>query len=136
MVRRRELLAYLIGAGVAGTLLTAPYAARLAAIRLLPGAPIGNVPFFLLPILWGVWNLAWARWQPAVGIGTWGAILGVVAGVAVNLFFVATGTWFATAMLLPAYLPVLYFLLFRLVVGPLNEALGVEGEPPGIAPGQ
>ena len=49
MVRRRDLLAYLIGAGVAGTLLTAPYALRLAAISLLPGATIGNVPFFLLP---------------------------------------------------------------------------------------
>ena len=85
MVRRRDLLAYLIGAGVAGTLLTAPYALRVAAISLLPGATIGNVPFFLLPILWGVWNLLWARWQPAVTIGTWGAMLGVVAGVAVNL---------------------------------------------------
>jgi hypothetical protein len=128
MVRRRDLLAYLIGAGVAGTLLTAPYALRLAAISLLPGATIGNVPFFLLPILWGAWNLLWARWQPAVSIGAWGAILGVVAGAAVNLLFVAEGTWFPAAVLLPAYLPVVYFLLFRLVIGPLDEALGVEGE--------
>ena len=135
MVRRRDLLAYLIGAGVAGTLLTAPYAARLAAMRLIPGATtMANVPFFLLPILWGVWNLLWARHQPAMGIGAWGAILGVVAGVAVNVLFVAVGTWFPAVMLLPAYLPVLYFLLFRLVIGPLNEALGVESERPAIAP--
>jgi hypothetical protein len=134
MVRRRDLLAYLIGAGVAGTFLTAPYAARLAAMRLIPGANIGNVPFFLLPILWGLWNFLWARRQPAMSIGTWGAILGVVAGTAVNLFFVAAGTWFSAAMLLPAYLPVIYFLLFRLVIGPLNEALGVESERAGIPP--
>jgi hypothetical protein len=134
MVRRRGLLAYLIGAGVAGTLLTAPYAARLAAIELIPGVTtISNVPFFLLPILWGVWNLLWAHFQPAMSIGAWGAILGVVAGIAVNLLFVAVGTWFAAVMLLPAFLAVLYSLLFRLVVGPLNEALGVENERPAIA---
>ncbi|HKA27871.1 MAG TPA: hypothetical protein VKH82_00745, partial [Candidatus Binatia bacterium] len=86
-----------------------------------------------LPILWGVWNLLWARLQPAMSIGAWGAILGVVAGIAVNLLFVAAGTWFAAVMLLPAFLAVLYSLLFRLVVGPLNEALGVEGEPAELA---
>jgi hypothetical protein len=133
MVRRRDLLAYLIGAGIAGTLLTAPYAARLAIIRLIPGAAISNVPFFLLPILWGVWNLLWARLQPAMSIGAWGAILGVVAGIGVNLLFVAAGMWFAAVMLLPAFLAVLYSVLFRLIVGPLNEALGVESDPGGMA---
>ena len=127
MVRRRELLAYLIGAGTAGTLLVGPYAFRAAAVALLPGATIGQVPFFLLPIVWGLWNLLWARRQPAIGIATWGAILGIVAGVAVNLLFVATGSWFPIAVLLPLYLPVVYFLLWRIVVGPLNEALGVVG---------
>ena len=128
MVHRRDLLAYLIGAGVAGTLLTGPYAGRLAIIELVPGAAISNVPFFLLPILWGVWNLLWARLQLAMSIGAWGAILGAVAGSAVNLLFVAVGTWFPAVMLLPAFLSVLYFLLFRLVVGPLNAALGVESD--------
>jgi len=61
---------------------------------------------------------------PAYLIGT---ILGVVAGTAVNLLFVAEGPWFPAAILLPAYLPVVYFLLFRFVIGPLDEALGVEG---------
>ena len=128
MVHRRNLLAYLIGAGVAGTLLIGPYAGRLAVIWLLPGATLGPVPFFLLPVVWGVWNLLWARWQPAVGIGTWGAIVGAILGVVVNVLFIAQRTWFAGAMLLPVFLPVLYFLLWRLVIGPLNEALGVEGE--------
>jgi len=47
--------------------------------------------------------------------------------------FVAAGMWFAAVMLLPAFLAVLYSLLFRLIVGPLNEALGVESDPGGMA---
>jgi len=128
MVRRRYLLAYLIGAGVAGTLLIGPYGMRLAVIQLLPGSMIGHAPFFLLPIVWGLWNVLWARWQPAVGIGTWGAVVGVAAGGAVNLLFLGEGTWFRAALLLPVFLAVLYYLIFRLIIGPLNEALGVEAE--------
>jgi hypothetical protein len=126
MVRRRSLLAYLIGAGVAGTMLIGPYGLRLAVISLLPGATIGNPPFFLLPVVWGLWNLLRVHWLPGIGIGAWGATLGIVLGVAVNLLFLAQGTWFRAAPLLPPFLAVLYFLLFRLIVGPLNEALGVE----------
>jgi hypothetical protein len=127
-MRRRDLLAYLIGAGVAGTLLIGPYGLRLVVLRLLPASGVGHVPFFVLPIVWGVWNLLWARWQPAIGIGPWGSVVGIAAGVAVNLLLVAEGTWFRAALLLPVFLAVLYYLLFRLIVGPLNEALGVEGE--------
>ena len=128
MMRRRDLLAYLIGAGVAGTLLIGPYGLRLAVIQLIPGSMIGHAPFFLLPIVWGLWNVLWARWQPAVGIGTWGAVVGVVAGIAVNLLFLDEGTWFRAVLLLPVFLAVVYYLIFRLIIGPLNEALGVEGE--------
>jgi len=49
-------------------------------------------------------------------------------GTAVNLLFVGEGTCFPTTMPLPAYLPVVYLLIFRLVGGPLDEALGVEEE--------
>src|SRR5262245_42239865 len=126
MVRRRSLLAYLIGAGVAGTLLIGPYGLRFAVINLLPAATIGNAPFFLLPVVWGLWNLLRVHRVPGIGIGAWGALLGILVGVAVNLLFLAEGTWFRAASLLPAFLALLYFLLFRLIVGPLNEALGVE----------
>ena len=126
--RRRDLLAYLVGAGVAGTLLIGPYGLRFAVIRLIPGAAAVQPPFFLLPILWGLWNLLWARRQPAMSTGRWGALLGVVAGVAVNLLFVAQGRWFRAAMLLPFFLAPVYYLVWRLVIGPLNEALGVDGE--------
>jgi hypothetical protein len=127
MVRRRTLLAYLIGAGVAGTVLVGPYGLRLAIISLLPGATIGHAPFFLLPIAWGLWNLLWTRWAPAIGIGAWGALLGITLGVMVNFLFLAEGTWFRAAPLLPLFLALVYYLLFRLVIGPLNEALGVDG---------
>ena len=94
---------------------------------MLPGSTIGHVPFFLLPIVWGLWNLLWARWTPAIGIGGWGALLGIAAGILVNLLFLAEGTWFRPASVLPLFLAVVYYLIFRLVVGPLNEGLGVEG---------
>jgi hypothetical protein len=129
MIRRRNLLAYLVGAGIAGTLLVGPYVLRAAVFRFLPGAEVARPPFFLLPILWGGWNLLWVRLEPDIGIGAWGALLGVLAGLAVNLLFVVQGTWFPTALLLPAFLPVVYYLFWRLLVGPVNEALGVEGEP-------
>src|SRR5262249_59837568 len=127
MVRRRDLLAYLIGAGVAGTVLVGPYTLRLSVASLVPGLPLQQVPFFLLPILWGLWNLLWARRQPRLGIGAWGALLGFVAAVLVNLLFLAEGAWFPAAIVLPLLLPLVYYLLWLFAVGPLNEALGVEG---------
>jgi hypothetical protein len=128
MMRRRELLAYLIGAGVAGTLLVGPYVLRMVAGAVfLPGRAVPVVPVVLLPILWGLWNLAWARRQPPVSIGVWGAGFGLLAALGVNGYLRATGVWFPAAALLLAFLPALYWLLWRLVVGPLNEALGVEG---------
>jgi hypothetical protein len=126
MVRRRDLLAYLIGAGVAGTVLVGPYTLRTSVASLVPGLPLQQVPFFLLPILWGLWNLLWARRQPRLGIGAWGALLGFVAAVLVNLLFLAEGAWFPAAIVLPVFLPVVYYLLWLLAIGPLNEALGIE----------
>ncbi len=130
MVRRRELLAYLIAAGVAGTILVIPFVLRDAVVRFfLPGRPLRLVPFFLLPVLWGLWNLLWARRRPRMDIGTWGAMLGLAASLSVNLYLRWQDAWFGAALLLVVFLPVVYYLLWHLVVGPLNEALGVEGEP-------
>jgi hypothetical protein len=129
VLRRRELLAYLVGAGIAGTILVGPYALRVVAGPLfMPGRAIPVVPIVLLPILWGVWNLLWARRHPRVSIGLWGALLGLGAAAGVNGYLWATGMWFPAAALLLVFLPVVYWLFWRLVVGPLNEALGVEGQ--------
>ena len=129
MLRRRDLLAYLIGAGVAGTLLVGPYVVRDAAIRFfVPGRTLPLVPFFLLPVFWGLWNLLRARRYPLVAIGTWGALLGLVAAVAMNLYLRSRQAWFGAALFLVVFLPVVYYLVWHFLVGPLNEVLGVEGE--------
>lgn len=129
MVRRRELLAYLVGAGTAGTILVGPYVLRiLAGDVFLPGRAVPVVPVVLLPIVWGMWNLLWARRHPRMSIGVWGAILGLAAASGINLYLRAVHLWFAAAAMLLVFLPAIYWLMWRLVVGPLNEALGVEGE--------
>jgi len=128
-VHRRELLAYLVGAGVAGTLLVAPYTLRVVADEIfLPGRGISLVPVVLLPIVWGLWNLLRVRRRLRVGAGTWGAMLGLLAAAGVNAYLRAAGAWFQAAALLVVFLPLLYWLLWRIVVGPLNRALGVDGD--------
>jgi hypothetical protein len=128
-VRRDGLLAYLIGAGVAGTLLVGPYVLRTAVVLWIPAARIAQPPFFLLPILWGLWNALGIRVRPQRDIGLWGAALGVVGAVLVNLLFVAQRVWFPAALLLLVFLPPLYFLLWRLIVGPINEVLIPRAAP-------
>jgi hypothetical protein len=126
MIRRRDLLAYLIGAGIAGTLLVGPYTLRSTVIQFVGGNAV-QPPFFVLPIAWGLWNLGWMRRQPAMGIGAWGALLGALLAVGVNLLIWLQGDWFPAMLLLPLFMPGLYYLFWLFVVGPLNEALGVEG---------
>ena len=82
------------------------------------------MPFFLLPVVWGFWNWLYARLAPAIDIGIWGAALGLVLGLAVNVYLSSQGAWFATATALPIFLAVVYFLFWHLVVGPLTAALG------------
>ena len=127
-MRRSELMAYLVGAAVAGTILVLPYAARAVALAIAPDVfPVSHAPFFLLPVAWGLWNWLWVRRRLRVGIGLWGGLLGLGLGAGMNLILVAVGVWFPAALLLPIALPPLYYLLWRFLVGPLNEALGAEG---------
>ena len=126
-VSRAGLLAYLVGAGVAGTLLVVPYTGRSVVVFLSPAyAPLVHVHFFLLPIAWGLWNWLRVRLRPRLAIGPWGALLGFVLAVLVNLLLAAEGRWFAGAMLLPVALPFVYGAVWGFLVGPLNHALGVE----------
>jgi hypothetical protein len=126
-VPRRELLAYLIGAGVAGTILVVPYVGRAFVAALVPQfAPLTHIPFFVLPLFWGVWNWLHVRLHVRMSIGAWGAILGLVIALLANLLLLAEGHWFRALILLPLALPAGYYLLWGFVVGPLNEGLGVE----------
>jgi len=126
-MRRSELLAYLVGAAVAGTGLVLPYTSRALASTVIPELLEVNVPFFLLPVAWGLWNWLHVRLRLRLGVAVWGALLGVVVGLGVNLILWLQGQWFGAAALLPAYVPVIYYLAWLLVVGPLNEALGIDG---------
>jgi hypothetical protein len=127
-VPRRELLAYLIGAGVAGTILVGPYVLRIIAGELfVPGRVLPMVPIVTLPLVWGVWNVTWARRQPASAIGLWGAALGLILACVINGALAVRGMWFRHALAIVPFLPLVYWLLWGYVVGPLNEALGVEG---------
>lgn len=127
-VSRRELLAYLTGAGVAGTILVGPYVLRvIAGAVYVPDRALPMAPIVMLPVAWGAWNVAWVRRRPASGIGAWGAGLGLVLAVFINLTLAARGLWFREALAVVPFLPLVYWLLWGFVVGPLNEALGVEG---------
>jgi hypothetical protein len=129
-VPRRELLAYLIGAGVAGTILVGPYVGRLMLTALVPElVPLSAVPFFLLPLFWGGWNWLRVRLRPRIDIGHWGAILGLVLAAAVNVLLAAEERWVSGVALLLVAIPAFYYLLWSLLIGPLNEAFGVETSP-------
>ncbi len=126
-LRRRELLAYLIGAGVAGTGLAFPYLGRSLAAAVVPQAAMVTVPFFLLPIAWGVWNLIYVRFAPPLGAAPWGAMLGLLASLFLNAFLWVRGEWFGAAALLPFYIPVVYGLAWLFIVQPLTDALVTRG---------
>jgi hypothetical protein len=128
--RRAELLAYLVGAGVAGTLIVVPFTGRAIVTSIWPRlAPLTYVPFFLIPPAWGLWNWLRVRRRSRLGVGTWGAVLGFVLAAAVNVLFVVDGRWFTALLLLLVTLPAGYYLLWLLLVGPLNVALEVDTEP-------
>lgn len=125
-MRRRELLAYVIGAAVAGTALVLPYAGRSLAAVAVPDLVAVNVPFFLLPIAWGVWNWLWVRLEPPLPGAAWGALLGLAAAVGVNLLLALRGQWFPAVVLLGLWTPLVYAIAWAFIVVPLNRAFGAE----------
>jgi hypothetical protein len=125
-MHRRELLAYVIGAAVAGTALILPYGGRALASAVVPNVVTTNVPFFLLPIAWGVWNWLWVRLRPPVPPAAWGALLGLAAALALNVLLALRGQWFGALALLGLWVPTVYAIGWTFVVVPLNRALGAD----------
>jgi hypothetical protein len=125
-LRRRDLLAYVIGAAVAGTLLLFPYAGRALLRVLWPAFVTLDAPFYLLPIVWGAWNVLWVRRGGQGSPARWGALLGILVMTSGNVLMALQGAWAPTLLLLFVWLPVVYAIAWTFVVVPLNQALGVD----------
>lgn len=124
-MRRRHLLAYVIGAAVAGTMLVFPYAGRSLLSLYVPLIVPIDAPFFLLPIAWGIWNVLWVKYRP-VSAPAWGALLGVVIAVSGNVLLAARGQWNVSLLVLGVWVPAIYALGWTFVMVPLNRALRAE----------
>lgn len=125
-MRRRDVLAYVIGAAVAGTALLLPYAGR-ALVRLAwPDFVTLDAPFYLLPIAWGAWNVVWVRRGAPGSPAVWGALLGGTIALAGNLLMALRGAWAPSLLVLFAWIPTVYAIGWAFLVVPLNEALDVD----------
>ena len=126
-MQRNKLNAYLIGAGVGGTLVVIPHIiVRPILTSFYPGTSEIYQPYFLLPIIWGLWNLLYASFNRTPSIGVWGAILGFILGLSVCFLIYAGGYWFWAGILIPVFVPAVYFILWDLIIGTLNHTLGIE----------
>jgi len=125
--RQQSVMAYLTGAGVAGTLLIGPFVGRPFVVQAFPKFRdlAYAFPFFLLPVAWGLWNWLYVRRQPHVAIGTWGTLLGVLLVLAANVLFLVEGRWIPALLLAFLTVPAGYYLLWSFVVGTVNELVGL-----------
>ena len=125
--RQQSVMAYLTGAGVAGTLLIGPFVGRPFVVQAFPQFRdlAYTFPFFLLPAAWGLWNWLYVRRQPRVAIGTWGALLGVLLVLVAHILLLVHGQWIPVLLLAFLTVPAGYYLLWSFIVGPLNEMVGV-----------
>jgi len=124
---QRSVIAYLVGAGIAGSSLFAPYVGRPFVTAAFPHLRdlAYSFPFFLLPVPWGLWNVWYQRRRPGFRIGTWGASLGVLLVAGANLLLLARGQWFPLMLLAFLSVPAGYYLLWSFIVGPINEFVGL-----------
>jgi hypothetical protein len=127
-MRSDGLAAYMVGAGVAGTLVILPYCGSALFRTHFP--PVKNlyVPFFLLPVIWGFWNMIYVRLKKISSIGAWGVILGIGISLVLNAYLYISKQWFQEAFILLVYIPAVYYLLWHIIIGPINKALGIQQE--------
>lgn len=125
-MKRNRLMAYIIGAGVAGTILVLPYAGLAFWRDKLPQLNNVYIPIFLLPLFWGFWNWLYIRLhRPLNNIGVWGGLLGLILGIAANFYLYAKGVWFEEAVIVLIFAPFVYCFLWAIIIDPLNNELNV-----------
>lgn len=125
-MQRNQITAYLIGAGIGGTYVIFAYLGNIMWSTLYPELLEVYIPFFLLPVIWGTWNLLYLEHNRSHNIGAWGAMLGFILGLAYNLLIYANGHWFRAAIMIPIETTAIYFLLWYILVGPLNDTFSIE----------
>ncbi len=135
-MQRNQIAAYLIGAGIGGIVVIFAYLGNIMWSTLFPELLEVYIPFFLLPIIWGIWNLLYLEYNRSHNIGAWGAMLGFILGLAICVLIYATGHWFRAAIMIPVETSAFHFLLWYIIVGPLNDAFGIEklADPPLFQP--
>ncbi len=99
-----------------------PYAGRALLSVAWPGFVTLDAPFYLLPIVWGAWNVVWVR-RGANAPHACGATLGVALATGGNLLMASRGAWAPSLLVLFAFLPTVYALAWTFIVAPLNDAL-------------
>jgi hypothetical protein len=100
-------------------------------------------PMAVVPALWGLWNMLWmgTRTRSGISLGLHGVVLpllllpaGALTAGCLGVLQLQSGSalWFATvavpyALIVPCFLAVLvvYYFLWKYVVGWLNQLLGV-----------
>lgn len=85
-------------------------------------------PMTIVPNLWGVWNIIWVGLlaRRHVSLGLWGAILPLL--LAPGGWLLARFLHFELPNLVPYLFPlgvVIYYLVWKLIVGRLNAIVGV-----------
>ncbi len=138
-MRRNKLNAYLIGAGVSGTLIIIPYISQwiweiappemffdIKVSGTMYDIRLARIPFFFLPIIWGLWNWLYAKLHPSFGIGIWGALLGLMLGLLFNIWLYREGLWLPPAASSLVFAPAFEYLFWRFIIGPINKALNVD----------
>ena len=125
-MNRNQIAAYLIGAGIGGTIVIFAYLGNIMWSALYPELLEVYFPLFLLPIIWGIWNLLYLEYNRSHNIGAWGAMLGFILGLAYCLLLYANGHWFGAAIMIPIETTAIYFLIWKFMLGPLNDTFGIE----------
>ena len=125
-MNRNQIAAYLIGAGIGGTYSIFAYLDYIMWSTLSPKLLEVYIPFFLLPLIWGIWNLLYLEHNRSRNIGAWGAMLGFIMGLGICLSIYVQGHWYREAIMIPVFAPPFYFLIWYIIVGPLNDTLGIE----------
>ena len=126
-MNRNQIMAYLIGAGIGGTYVIFAYLGNIMWSTLYPElVEVYILPFILLPIIWGTWNLLYLEHNRSHNIGAWGAMLGFILGLAYCLLIYVSGHWYREAIMIPVFASAKYFLLWYILIGPLNDTFGIE----------